>query len=98
MPREDISAKLLRAFVAVADEGSFTGAAAREAVSQPTVSHRIAIMEKAIGARLFVRRRRGDHLLTETGHGLLPHARSALAAHDRMIAWIDGRNPIQRLW
>ena len=66
-------------FVAVAEEGQFTRAAARASVAQPAVSAQIARLEAELGEPLFHRDQRGA-VLTETGRALLPHARSALAA------------------
>src|SRR6266508_3354418 len=49
----------LRLLEAVAAEGSFSRAAARLRFSQPSVSARIAAVERAIGAELFARDSRG---------------------------------------
>jgi DNA-binding transcriptional LysR family regulator len=65
-------------FVAVADEGSFTRAAAREHVAQPGVSAQIAKLEAELGERLFLRRPQ-DVRLTAAGEAILPFARAALA-------------------
>jgi DNA-binding transcriptional LysR family regulator len=69
-------------FVAVADEGQFTRAAARVSVAQPAVSAQIGRLERELGEALFHRDRRGARL-TEAGEALLPHARAALAAAER---------------
>ncbi|MFZ5782984.1 MAG: LysR family transcriptional regulator [Pseudomonadota bacterium] len=68
----------LRYFVAVAETGSFTAAAERCRVTQPTLSAGIAKLEQAIGARLIERGRRSG--LSTAGRRLLPHARSMLEA------------------
>ncbi|MFD7920093.1 LysR family transcriptional regulator [Streptomyces sp. NPDC059740] len=64
-------------FVAVADHGGFSAAAAALGRSQPRVSAHVAALEKALGLRLFDR---GRHPvgLTPEGRTLLGHARSAL--------------------
>jgi DNA-binding transcriptional LysR family regulator len=65
--------------VAVAEEASFTRAAARSRVAQPAVSQQIRRLEAELGEPLFDRSDR--HIsLTAAGAALLPHARAALAA------------------
>lgn len=72
----------LRYFVAVAETGSFTRAAEREGVTQPTLSEQILRLESkahGIGRRLFDRLGR-KVVLTEAGQVLLGHAQGILAA------------------
>lgn len=64
----------VRQFLAVVDAGSFTQAAARVRVTQPTLSVGIAELEKEIGAQLFIRDRKHVRI-TEVGARLLPIAR-----------------------
>ncbi|WP_297801937.1 LysR family transcriptional regulator [uncultured Brevundimonas sp.] len=64
----------VRQFLAVVDSGSFTAAAARVRITQPTLSVGIAEMEKTVGAKLFIRDRKHVRL-TEAGARLLPIAR-----------------------
>lgn len=68
-------------FVAVAEEQSFTRAAARLHVTQPGVSAQVRQLEAACGAPLFDRVGRTVRL-TAVGNAVLPHARAALAAAD----------------
>jgi LysR family transcriptional regulator, hydrogen peroxide-inducible genes activator len=71
----------LRYFVAVAETGSFTRAAEREGVTQPTLSEQIMRLEskdKGIGRRLFDRLGR-KVVLTDAGQVLLTHAQAILA-------------------
>ncbi|WP_229744130.1 LysR family transcriptional regulator [Aliidongia dinghuensis] len=75
----------LRYFLAVARDGSLTGAARRLHVSQSTVTRRIEALEAALKAPLFLRRREG-YVLSEAGSELLPaaeRAEEALAAVSR---------------
>ncbi len=51
----NITIKQLRAFAAVAREGSFTRAAAKLHVTQSTLTASIKILESEIGCRLFDR-------------------------------------------
>jgi len=67
----------LHAFLAVADSGSFTGAAEKLFLTQPAISKRIAQLEEQLGARLFDRIGRQVHL-TEAGRALLPRARQVI--------------------
>jgi len=68
-----------RYFVAVAEAGSVTVAAARELhTSQPSLSRQIRDLEREVGARLLTRRARGIEL-TPAGRAFLDHARSVLS-------------------
>jgi LysR family transcriptional regulator, hca operon transcriptional activator len=69
----------LRYFVAVAEAGSLTVAAARKLhTSQPSLSRQIRDLEDEVGAQLLTRRARGIEL-TPAGRAFLEHARSVLA-------------------
>ena len=68
----------LRYFVAVAEEGSFSRAAAREHVAQPSLSQQIRKLEAEMDQRLFDRLPRSI-VLTEAGKCLLEYARKVLA-------------------
>lgn len=67
----------LEYFVAVAESGSVTRAAARCAVSQPPLTRQIRALEDELHAPLFRRSARGM-ALTPEGERLLAHARSVL--------------------
>ena len=69
----------LRAFVAVAEEGTFTKAARRLHISQPPLSKQVRQLERELGATLFVRHRDGIEL-TSDGTMLLERAQAALTA------------------
>ncbi|HET9732027.1 MAG TPA: LysR substrate-binding domain-containing protein [Acidimicrobiales bacterium] len=69
----------LRCFVAVAEERSFTRAAGRLSVAQPSVSAQIRNLEEELGTPLFHRGPEGA-ALTQAGEVLLPHARRVLDA------------------
>ncbi len=69
----------LRYFVAVAEAGSLTVAAARKLhTSQPSLSRQIRDLEDEVGAELLTRRARGVEL-TPAGRAFLDHARSVLS-------------------
>lgn len=65
-------------FVAVAETGSFTRAAERCSVAQPSLSQQIMKLEQELGESLFDRLPRRV-VLTEAGRMLLPRANSILA-------------------
>lgn len=67
----------LEYFVAVAETGSFTRAAARVHITQSGVSAQIKALEHELGAELFLRSGRTARL-TEAGAVALRHARAAL--------------------
>jgi LysR family hydrogen peroxide-inducible transcriptional activator len=67
----------LRYFVAVAEEGSFSQAAEREHVSQPSLSQQIQKLEDELNQKLFDRLPRAV-VLTEAGRRLLEYARQIL--------------------
>ena len=71
----------LRAFVAVADEGSFRGAAERLGYTQSAISHQVAVLERSLGASLFHRPGgRAAVTLTPAGEVAYHHARRVRAA------------------
>jgi DNA-binding transcriptional LysR family regulator len=70
---------LLRLFAAVAEHGSFSGAARATHISQPAVTKGIQELEKQIGVPLLERGARGVRL-TEAGRILEDHARVIFAA------------------
>ena len=69
----------LRYFVAVAEESSFSHAAEREHVSQPSLSQQIHKLEEELNQQLFDRLP-CSVVLTEAGRCLLPYAREIVAA------------------
>lgn len=90
----------LDAFVAVAEEGTFTRAADRLEIVQPAVSQAVRRLEDELGFALFERSSRRV-TLTGAGEAFLPHAREVLdrlerarrAAHDLST----GRTGVVRL-
>jgi DNA-binding transcriptional LysR family regulator len=68
----------LRYFIAVADAGTFTQAAERMDVAQPTLSQQIRRLEEMVGAPLLQRRREGVRL-TDAGAVFLEESRALLS-------------------
>jgi DNA-binding transcriptional LysR family regulator len=71
--------RLLRPFVALADELHFGRAAERLHITQPALSQQIARLERQVGVMLFARTRTSVEL-TEAGAAMLAPARSAVEA------------------
>ncbi len=81
----DLDIAALRAFVAAAETGRMTQAAAIVHVTQSAVSQRIQRLESQLGAALFERRSTAL-VLTRDGEKLLPRARRLIAANDEVLA------------
>src|SRR6202451_336313 len=73
-----IELRHLRYFVALADAGSFTRAAERMFIAQPTLSQQIRRLEEIVGTPLLQRRREGLQL-TEAGRALRDESRAGVA-------------------
>ena len=79
---ETVSWDDLRLFLAVAEHGGLSGAAAHLGTSAPTLGRRMVALEQALGKDLFVRHARG-YDLTEDGEALRGDL-SAAAQHIRL--------------
>jgi DNA-binding transcriptional LysR family regulator len=79
-----VEIRQLRAFVAIAETGTFTAGASRVHVTQAAISMQIRQLESEIGARVFVRAPR-HVILTEAGEQLLRRARHILREHDAAL-------------
>ncbi|MBC2875018.1 MULTISPECIES: LysR family transcriptional regulator [Streptomyces] len=77
----DVDTRLLRSFVAVAEEGGVTRAAERLYVSQPALTKQIKQLENRLGTPLFTRSRAGM-TLTAPGRALAERAPALLARWD----------------
>jgi DNA-binding transcriptional LysR family regulator len=80
-----IELRHLRYFVALADAGSFTHAAERMFIAQPTLSQQIRRLEAMVGAPLLQRRREGLRL-TPAGSVLLDASRNVLSLVDHEVS------------
>ncbi|MEU2120728.1 LysR family transcriptional regulator [Nocardia niwae] len=78
----------LRYFVTVAQEASFTRAAARLHLAQPGLSAQIRQLERELGHPLLDRGGR-TVTVTEVGAAVLPQARAALEAVERITHTVD---------
>ncbi len=82
---------LLRAFVFIAEDASFTRAAARVGRTQSAVSMQVQRLESMLGQRLLTRGKGGAVQLTPHGEFLLARAREMLALNDQI--WTSFRSP-----
>ncbi|WP_327256510.1 LysR family transcriptional regulator [Streptomyces sp. NBC_01244] len=84
----------LEYFLAIWESGSFSGAASRLYVAQPSVSQQIRILERELGAELLERGRHGV-TLTPAGRAFLPQAQrvvqAAQDAKDSVRRVVEGR-------
>jgi DNA-binding transcriptional LysR family regulator len=85
----ELDLRLLRHFVAVAEELHFTRAAARLYLAQQALSRDVARLERQLGVRLFTRTTRRV-ALTPDGERLLVRARELLALHDQTVQELHG--------
>ena len=83
MPFSDLELRHLRALIAVAEEGSFIGAADALRLSQAAISQQIAGLERAVGLRVFDRPGGPKPVtLTPAGRVLLASATAVMALLD----------------
>lgn len=87
---------LLRYFLAVAELGSFSKAAARVSVTQPTLSVGIAKLEEQVGARLFERTTRRVSL-TPAGSRFLARARRIVQEYEAALREVAEAPQLKRL-
>lgn len=80
----DLNLRQARAFVAVAEGGSFTRAAAALHLSQPALTVQIRNLEQTLGNRLLDRNNRGV-ALTRAGRELLPMLQKTLHSAERVL-------------
>lgn len=88
-----IDLERLRVFIFAAESLSFSEAAKRMHLTQPTVSHHVKALEQSMGVELFDRSGKGVRL-TEAGRLLLPWAhklvRQAIEVQDLMASFDEG--------
>jgi DNA-binding transcriptional LysR family regulator len=80
---DNVTINQLRAFVAVCDQGSFSGAARALNRAQSAVSHAVKALESAFDVRLFERDTRKAQL-SAAGRSLLPDARAVISRIEEM--------------
>ncbi|QMW23672.1 LysR family transcriptional regulator [Sandaracinobacteroides saxicola] len=85
--RRNVDIDLLRSFVTIVEQGSFTRAAQRLLRTQSAISLQMKRLEEQVGTDLFERGGRGVRP-TQSGDMLLVYARRILAANDELVARI----------
>jgi DNA-binding transcriptional LysR family regulator len=88
--------ELLRTFVAVVDNGSFTRAAGQIYRSQSAISMQIKRLEEQLDRQLFIRHARSLKL-TLDGRSLIPYARKLLKLHDEAMDNIINRSQAKNI-
>ena len=88
--------QLLTTLLAVEQTGSFTRAAVRLGIQQPTVSQHIRRLEQQVG-RILVLRDTHSVSLTADGEAMIGFARNILAANEQASAYFSGPRPRGRL-
>lgn len=87
---------LLATLLAIEQTGSFTQAAARLGIRQPTVSQHVRRLEEQVG-RLLVQRDTHSVNLTADGEAMAGFARTILGAHEQAASYFSGSKPRGRL-
>jgi DNA-binding transcriptional LysR family regulator len=82
---QGVELRHLRYFVAVVDAGTFTHAAERMFIAQPTLSQQVRRLEEMVGTPLLQRRREGVRLTT-AGAVLLEESRTLLSLVDHGVS------------
>ncbi|WP_221585320.1 LysR family transcriptional regulator [Microbacterium sp. G2-8] len=85
----DITLRQLEYFVAIADAGSVTAAAAACRVTQAAVSTALAQLERTVGTRLVIRHPGHGIALTVEGAAVASHGRSILDGVDRVSSIVS---------
>lgn len=90
----DLDTRLLRAFVAVAEDLNFTRAAERLVIAQQALSAQVRQLEQRLGVKLFDRSTRRVSL-TDAGEQLLPNAVEILQALDGAVALLESARRVE---
>jgi len=85
--------RLITAFVAVVEKGSFAAAARELGYTQSGVSQQVAALERIVDCKLLIRHAGGRKPVrpTPAGEALLEHSRAILAQIDRAFDDVHGR-------
>jgi DNA-binding transcriptional LysR family regulator len=81
-----VTLRALEVFAAAAESGSFSRAADRLGIAQPSVSAHIRTLEREVGGAVFERERGRRPVLTDLGRSVREHARELLAEAEDLRA------------
>ncbi|KOG03484.1 LysR family transcriptional regulator [Pseudomonas syringae pv. aceris] len=87
--------RALRYFVEVVDQQSFTRAAVKLHLTQPTVSKMVQHLEQSFGVALLARVGK-RFTVTDAGQVVLQRAREVIAVHDKMQVEVQDLQQVQR--
>lgn len=93
---QNLELDLLRAFIAVAETGSFTAAAPIVGRSQSAVSQKVLRIEEILGEPVFSRASRSLHI-TPVGEKLLAFSRDAVKQNDQFVSAIRSLHAVRAL-
>lgn len=88
--------KQLEYFLAIAESGNITKAAARLNISQPPLSLQLKTLEDELGVELFVREKK-KLFITSQGQMLEEYARKILAMSEKMIQDIQAQDSVPKI-
>jgi len=83
---------LYRAFLAVLDAGSLSGAARRLGLTQPTIGRQIEALEQALGGAVLFTRSPGGLRPTDAALALRPHAEAMASAAEALLRTASGEH------
>ena len=92
-----VDLETLTLFIAVAEHGSFTRAAIKLGMTQPTIGKRVQQLEKDLGSQLLYRHGRGVNL-TAAGERLVEVARAVLLQLDKVKIELEDAEQQLRGW
>jgi len=81
-----VTLRSLEVFVAAVESGSFSRAADRLGIAQPSVSAHIRSLEREVGGAVFERERGRNPILTDLGRSVREHANELLAEAEDLRA------------
>lgn len=90
-----VTLRQLEVFKSVVDTGTFSGAAAALAISQPSVSMHIRALEIHLRQSVFERHRGRAPVLTDIGRRIYGHADDILHQSDRTMADVDALKAVK---
>lgn len=91
-----MSIRRLKTLIAIAETGSFAGAAERVCLTPAAVGQQVRALERELGVALFERHRRSPQL-SRLGRALVPKARAVVESYDRLVPSLTDSDGPQEL-